>query len=73
MLVVTPMELREFAVSVVEEMGRVQEEAKYTATEFAARHSVNKSTLYRWRKAGILKALVIGGKTYYRDSDLAKT
>ena len=73
MLVVTPMDLREFAVSVVEEMGRVQEEQKYTATEFAARHGVNKSTLYRWCKAGILRPLVIGGKKYYRDSDLVET
>lgn len=72
MLVVSPMELREFAISVVEEMSRVQEEPKFTAAEFAQRHKVDKSTIYRWRKAGILKPLVIGGKRYYRDSDLSQ-
>lgn len=72
MLVVSPMELREFAISVVEEMSRVQEEPKFTAAEFARRHNVDKSTIYRWRKIGILKPLIIGGKRYYRDSDLSQ-
>ncbi len=72
MLVVSPMELKEFAISVVEEMSRVQEEPKFTAAEFAQRHKVDKSTIYRWRKAGILKPLIIGGKRYYRDSDLSQ-
>ena len=73
MLVVTPTALREFAVSVVEEMSRVQEEPKFTAAEFAKRHKVDKSTIYRWCKAGILRPLVIGGKKYYRDSDFVGT
>lgn len=71
LLIVSPRDLREFAISVVEEMSRVQEEPKFTAAEFAQRHKVDKSTIYRWRKAGILKPIIIGGKRYYRDSDLA--
>lgn len=73
MLVVSPMELREFAISVVEEMSRAQEEPKFTAAEFARRHNVDKSTIYRWCKAGILRPLVIGAKKYYRDSDFVET
>ncbi|MBR6445013.1 MAG: helix-turn-helix domain-containing protein [Prevotella sp.] len=71
MLLVTPMELREFAISVVEEVSRVQEEPKFTAAEFAERHGVDKSTIYRWRKAGLLKPFRVGTKIYYRDSDLS--
>ena len=70
MLLVTPTQLREFAISVVEEMSRVADEPKFTAAEFAERHGVDKSTIYRWRKAGLLKPFRVGTKIYYRDSDL---
>lgn len=70
MLVVTPAQLKEFAISVVDEFGKVTEEPKYTPTEFARRKGVNKSTLHRWRKAGLLKPYYVGGTVFYRDSDL---
>ena len=75
LIVVSPAQLREYAMEVVseftEEMKKgAGEEPKYTPTEFAKRHGVNKSTLYRWCKAGLLQKHSIGGKVYYRDSDL---
>ena len=74
-LMVTSGQLMEFAREVVaqaKENLSVPEEKVYNASEFAERHKVSKSTLWRWELAGILKKTVIGGKTYYRDSDLIK-
>ena len=70
MLLVTPTMLKEFALTVIAEANKATEEPKYTPTEFAKRKGVDKSTLYRWRKAGILKPYMVGTKIYYRDSDL---
>ena len=70
MLLVTPVMLKEFALSVVDEVNRVSEEPKYTPAEFAKRKGVDKSTIYRWRKAGLLKPYYVGGSIFYRDSDL---
>ena len=72
MLLVTPIDLKEFAVAVIEEFKAQipQDEKLYTPTEFAARHGVRKETLWRWCKAGILKKTVVGGKVYYKDSNL---
>lgn len=72
MLMVTPLQLKEFAMSVVAEVRQQQleEEPRYTPAEFARRKGVDRSTLYRWVKAGILTPHRVGGKVYYRDSDL---
>ena len=70
MLLVTPLQLKEFALDVVDEVSKVTEEPKYTPAEFAKRKGVNKSTLYRWRKAKLLKPYYVGGSIFYRDSDL---
>ena len=64
------MQLKEFAISIIEEYIKRAEEPKYTPTEFAKRKGVNKSTLHRWRKAGLLKPYYVGGTVFYRDSDL---
>ena len=49
-----------------------EEEPIYTAGEFAKKYGVNLSTLWRWRKAGIITPMHIGGRVYYRDSDVHK-
>lgn len=49
-----------------------EEEPIYTAGEFAKKYGVNLSTLWRWRKAGIITPIHIGGRVYYRDSDVSK-
>lgn len=72
LLMVTPTMLQEFARSVVDEFGKSTEETKYTPSEFAKRKGVAKSTLHRWRKAGLLKPYMVGNKVYYRDSDLVE-
>lgn len=72
-VVVTLADLKEFALSLISETRCTnvqQDEPMYTPAEFAKRHKVDRSTLWRWRKAGILKPIHIGGKTYYKDSDL---
>lgn len=72
LLLVTPTDLKEFALSVIDEYKakRPDDEKRYTPAEFAERYGVRKETLWRWCQAGILKKTVIGGKVYYKDSDL---
>lgn len=72
-LVVSVADLKEFALSLIEDAKCIstgEDERKYTPKEFAERHGVDRSTLWRWCKAGILTPIHIGGKTFYRDSDL---
>ncbi len=74
LLMVTPADLKEFALSVANELSKntTFEEKKFTPKEFAARYGVSVGTLWRWCNAGILKKTVVGGKVFYRDSDLKK-
>lgn len=69
-LMLTPQQLREFAAAVVGEMSKVEEPRKYTPREFSEHLGVTPSTLYRWRREGILKPYIVGKKIYYRDCDL---
>jgi hypothetical protein len=72
LLCVTPAQLEEFALSVAEK-AKAQgsdPEQLYTPTEFAKRHHVTASTLWRWCKAGVLKRTIIGGTVFYKDSNL---
>lgn len=72
-LVVTIADLKEFALSLMSETRCTdvqQSEPMYTPAEFAKLHKVDRSTLWRWCHAGILKPIHIGGKTYYKESDL---
>jgi hypothetical protein len=72
-VVVNVADLKEFALSLIDEAKNIEEvkpEPMFTPKEFAARHGVDKSTLWRWCKCGVLTPLHIGGKTFYRDSCL---
>ena len=72
-VVVNVADLKEFAMELIEEAKNIEEvkpEPMFTPKEFAERHGVNKSTLWRWCKCGVLTPLHIGGKTFYRDSCL---
>lgn len=74
-LMLTPAMLQEFAATLISEASerlRKEEERTYTPAEFAERHRVDKSTLWRWNRDGLLKKTIIGGKVFYRDSDLMK-
>jgi len=76
-IVVTAGDLREFAQQIANEMRESQpraevpqEEPLYTPDDFAHLMGVNKSTLWRWRKAGLLKEIRMGGRIFYQKSDL---
>ena len=74
-LVVTAADLKEFALSLIEEVkcaseSNREDETLYTPAEFASRHHVDKSTLWRWCKSGILTPTRVGGKVFYKDSNL---
>ena len=72
-VVISAADLKEFALSLIDEAKSIEEEKPepmFTPKEFAERHGVDKSTLWRWCKSGVLKPLHIGGKTFYRDSGL---
>lgn len=74
-LMLTPAMLQEFAATLISEASerlRKEEERTYTPAEFAERHRVDKSTLWRWNRDGLLRKTIIGGKVFYRDSDLKK-
>ncbi len=70
--IISSADLKEFALELIEEV-KAQEKVDdkmYTVDEFAAKHSVDKSTLWRWRKSGFLKSTKIGGRVYYKEADL---
>ena len=71
-LMVTAADLAEFAQAVYDaNQNRPEGEEKlYSPDEFALKNRVTKSTLWRWCKVGILKPTKIGGKVYYKQSDL---
>ena len=72
-VVLNVADLKEFAMELIEEAKNIEEvkpEPMFTPKEFAERHGVDKSTLWRWCKCGVLTPLHIGGKTFYRDSCL---
>ena len=72
-LMLTANQLREFAESLIIEASSKltrHEEPTYTPAEFAARHRVDKSTLWRWCQQGKLKPTKVGRKVVYKDSDL---
>ena len=74
-LMLTPAMLQEFAAVLIAEASeklQAKEEPTYTPAEFAERHRVDKSTLWRWNRDGLLKKTVIGGKIFYKDSDLKR-
>ena len=75
-VVVNATDLKEFALALIDEAKlnntRQPEERAYTPTEFANKHNVDKSTLWRWCKAGILTPTRVGGKVFYYESSLMK-
>ncbi len=73
LLMVTPSMLQEFAQSLIAEASeklKTQEETLYTPREFAKRHHVDVSTLWRWVRDGHLTKITVAGKVYYKDSCL---
>lgn len=76
-IVVGIMELKEFAIEIANEVLSAKIEKKtdeiyYTSEQTANRLQVDKSTLWRWNKAGYLSPIKVGGKIRYRESDIKK-
>ena len=77
-LSVTPADLREFALAIVQEImdstpavkEEPQQEAYLSNDEVAAKFGVCKNTLWRWNRDGYLKPFKVGKKLYYRSSDV---
>jgi excisionase family DNA binding protein len=78
LLVVSPTDLKEFALSLISEREEEKKsnitapETYLTQDEVAAKLQVDKSTLWRWDKSGYLNKCRVGGKVRYRLSDVTK-
>ncbi|MGL5957909.1 MAG: helix-turn-helix domain-containing protein [Phocaeicola sp.] len=76
-IVVSVAELKEFGLSLISEaLGsksqQQQEDKLLTPEEAAKKVKSTKSTLWRWGKLGYLTPRRIGGKVFYKESDLNK-
>lgn len=77
-IAVTPADLKEFAMTVAEELKSAGEsseppDVRLTLKDAAAMLGVTTSTLWRWRKTGYLVPDgYIGHKPYYIESQLKK-
>lgn len=75
-IAVTPTDLREFALTVAEEVkaswsAKDRQDKRLTAKEAAAQLGVTVNSLYRWNKNGYLSpAGHIGQKPYYLQSQI---
>lgn len=70
-------ELKGFARDIISEfMAEFQppkeEDALCTPEQAAAKVQVTKVTLWRWAKQGYLSPVHIGGKVFYKESDIKK-
>ena len=77
-LSVTPADLREFALAIAKEIIDSTKEVVenplqkdyFTMAEATGIFRVDFSTLYNWNRKGYLKSFKIGGRVYYRRSDV---
>ena len=78
LLVVSPTDLKEFALSLISEREEEKKsnipahETYLSQDEVSAKLQVDKSTLWRWDKSGYLTKVRVGGKVRYRLSDVTK-
>ena len=78
-ITVTPADLQEFALSIVEKMmGELsmasanKVEQYLTPDETAAKLGVSKNSLWRWNKIGYLRHVKVGRKSLYLLSEVEK-
>ncbi len=73
-LVVTAADLKEFALELLEEREKYSAKSdKYlTIAETVEKYGISKPTLWRWSKEGYLPKVKLGGKCFYRESDIIK-
>ena len=73
-LVVSAADLKEFVLELLEEREKSSTKLdKYlTIAETSEKYGVSQSTLYRWSRLGYLPKVKLGGKSFYRESDIIK-
>lgn len=76
-ITVTPTDLKEFALSLIDEainIGRKQKipESYLTQKEVAEKLNVSENTLWRWKKTKYLVPSKVGNSVYYKLSDIEK-
>ena len=73
-LVISAADLKEFALELLAEREKVSTQSdKYlTIAETAKKYGISESTLYRWSRIGYFPKIKLGGKSFYRESDIIK-
>ena len=69
-VMVSAGDLRELVEELLSRQNAPTEEPLYTPDEFAQRKRISKATLWRWCRNGILQRTVIGGKVFFKESNL---
>lgn len=70
-------ELKEFARDIISEFmaeyqPQKEEDTLLTLEQTAAKIQTTKVTLWRWAKQGYLSPVRVGGKVFYKESDIKK-
>ena len=73
-LVISAADLKEFALELlaVREKSSAKSDKYLTIPETAEKYGVSQSTLWRWSRLGYLPKVKLGGKSFYRESDIIK-
>ena len=73
-LVISAADLKKFALELLAEREKSSAKSdKYlTIPETAEKYGVSQSTLWRWSRLGYLPKVKLGGKSFYRESDIIK-
>ncbi len=73
-LVISAADLKEFALELLEEREKYSAKSvKYlTIAETVEKYGISKPTLWRWSRIGYLPKVKLGGKCFYRESDIIK-
>ena len=73
-LVISAADLKEFALELLAEREKSSTKSdKYlTIAETSEKYGVSQSTLYRWSRLDYLPKVKLGGKSFYRESDIIK-
>lgn len=75
MLVISAADLKEFVLELLDEREKSSKltPGKFlTITETVEKYGISKPTLWRWSKIGYLPKVRLGGKCFYRESDIIK-
>ena len=75
MLVISAADLKEFVLELLDERensSKLTPEKFLSITETVEKYGISKPTLWRWSKIGYLPKIKLGGKCFYRESDIIK-